>query len=178
MEEALDRMASISRRLLTLARDPEIDKQPLEINEVVERSLADLKHRVDPAGVSLECRLAAGLPTILADRVAVSEVLTNLVGNALDAVEGGGRVIVETSNSHGAVEICVVDTGHGISSSMRDRLFQPFQSTKPAGKGTGLGLAISKRLVEAHGGSIVVDSHDGKGTAVTVRFPAEKMKGS
>jgi signal transduction histidine kinase len=172
MEEALDRMASISRRLLMLSRDPQIDRQHVVVNEVIERSLADFQHRLDAAGVSLECRLAPGLRPISADRIAVGEVVTNLVSNALDAVEGGGRVTVETSNGQGAVEIRVIDTGRGIPTPIRARLFQPFQSTKPAGKGTGLGLAISKRLVEVHGGTIVVDSRDGEGTTVTVRLPA------
>lgn len=172
MEEALDRMAVIGRRLLTLARVPEIEKQPVTVNAIVEQSLADLQHRMDSGGVSLECGLAAGLPPILADPIAVGEVVTNLVSNALDAVEGGGRVRVETSRGHGIVEIRVIDTGGGIPLSMRDRLFQPFHSTKPAGKGSGLGLAISKRLAEAHGGSIAIDSRDGEGTTVTVRLPA------
>ena len=172
MEEALDRMASISRRLLTLARDPQINKQPVVVNEIVEWSLADLQHRMDAAAVSIECRLAPGLRPISADRVAVGEVITNVVSNALDAVEGGGRIMVETSNGPGIVEIRVIDTGSGIPLSMQARLFQPFHSTKPAGKGTGLGLVISKRLVDAHGGSIAVESRDGEGTTVTVRLPA------
>jgi signal transduction histidine kinase len=80
--------------------------------------------------------------------------------------------MVQTSNGEGVVEIRVIDTGRGIPPSVRPRLFEPFRSTKPAGKGTGLGLAISKRLVEAHGGSIEVESRDGQGTTVAVRLPA------
>jgi signal transduction histidine kinase len=177
MNEALERMAAISRRLLTLARDPQLDKQPLVVNEVVERGLAELQHRVDSTGVSLQSRLAPRLPPILADSIAVGEVITNLVSNALDAVEGGGRVTVETSHGHGDIEIRVMDTGRGIPPSMRARLFEPFQSTKPVGKGTGLGLAISKRLVEAHGGSITVASDGGQGTTVTVRLPVRGREG-
>jgi signal transduction histidine kinase len=172
MDEALDRMAFISRRVLTLTRDPRIEKQPIDVNEIVERTLAELQHRMDAVGVSLERRLAPGLPAISADGVAVGEVITNLVNNALDAVEAGGRVMVETSNSHGSVEIRVIDSGPGIPEAARARLFEPFHSTKPVGKGTGLGLAISKRLVEAHGGGIAVDSRAEEGTTVTVRLPA------
>jgi signal transduction histidine kinase len=178
MEEALDRMASISKRLLTLARAPEIDRRPVSISEVVERAVTDLRHRVDAGGVPLECRLAEDLPPVQADRIALTEVMANLLANALDAVEGVGEVKVETSNSQGGVEIRVIDTGPGIPAAARSRLFEPFHSTKPVGRGTGLGLAISKRLVEAHGGSIAVESRVGEGTTVTVRLPIGEGEGS
>jgi signal transduction histidine kinase len=171
MEEALDRMAAISRRLLTLARTPEIDRRPVSLNDVVRQSLADLAHRVDAAGVGLECRLADPLPLVLADRVAIGEIVTNLVNNAIDAVESGGKILLQTWDGDGMVAVRVSDTGPGIPPAARARLFEPFRSTKAAGKGTGLGLAISKRLAEAHGGTITVDSREGEGTAVTVRLP-------
>ncbi|HET8577185.1 MAG TPA: HAMP domain-containing sensor histidine kinase [Methylomirabilota bacterium] len=177
MEDALERMAAISRRLLMLSREPQIERRPLRVDDVVARALAHLHPRIPSSGVTLERRLDV-VPPVLADEVALSEVVTNLVTNALDAVHGGGRVVVETSTHGAAVELRVADTGPGIPPAIRARLFEPFRSTKPLGKGTGLGLAICKRLVDAHGGTISVDSRDGTGTTVVVRLPLDGGTGA
>lgn len=170
MEDALERMTTMSRRLLMLSREPEIARKPLSVNDVVERALEHLRGRIESSGATVECRRGA-VPPILADEVALGEVVTNLVTNALDAVEHGGRVAIETSNGGAMAVIRVSDSGSGIPAAMRERLFQPFQTTKPLGRGTGLGLAISKRLVNAHGGTIDVESTGGTGTTVAVRVP-------
>jgi len=170
MEDALERMTAMSRRLLMFSREPRIEPKPLSINDVVERALEHLRGRIESSGAAVERRLGA-VPSVLADEVALGEVVTNLVTNALDAVRGGGRVVVETSTRGSAAEVRVADTGPGIPAAVRARLFQPFHSTKPLGRGTGLGLAISKRLVDAHAGTIEVESREGSGTVVVVRLP-------
>ena len=170
MEDALDRMAAMSRRLLVLSREPQLDRKPVQVNDVVERALEHLRERIQASGATLERRLGAVRP-VFADEVALSEIVTNLVTNALDAVDGGGQVVIETSDGGSGVEIRVTDAGPGIAPAIRERLFQPFQSTKPMGKGTGLGLAISKRLVDAHSGTIEVESREGAGTTVRVWLP-------
>lgn len=172
MEEALERMVVMSRRLLMLSREPQIDRRPVGLNAVVEGALAQLHGQIESSAATVERRLGA-VPPVLADEVALSEVVTNLLTNALDAVHGGGRVVVETSNGGADVELSVADTGPGIPAAIRAQLFEPFQSTKPLGKGTGLGLAISKRLVDAHGGTISIDSREGAGTTVVVRVPLD-----
>jgi len=177
MEDALERMTAMSRRLLMLSREPQIERKPLSINDVVERALTHLHECIESSRVTVERRLGT-VPPILADEVALTEVVTNLVTNALDAVHGGGRVVIETLDGGPVAEIRVADTGHGIPAAIRARLFQPFQSTKPLGRGTGLGLAISKRLVDAHSGTIEVESREGAGTTVVVRLPVAEGTGA
>ena len=101
--------------------------------------------------------------------------------NALQATPGGGSVRIDASvkepggDSAGTVEIVVADTGRGIPKEDLDRVFRPFFTTREAG--TGLGLAITKKIIDAHGGSISVESEPGKGTSVKVILPVGKASG-
>jgi signal transduction histidine kinase len=99
------------------------------------------------------------------------QVILNLVKNAAEAAGTGGRVEVRIGETPGGgAEVAVSDTGPGLSEATRDRLFEPFFTTKPAG--TGLGLAVSQGIVQAHGGTLDVESPPGRGARFTVRLPA------
>jgi two-component system, NtrC family, sensor kinase len=99
-------------------------------------------------------------------------VVQSLISNAIDACPaGGGRVVVETHAADGEIEIRVSDNGCGIAPNIRDRIFDPFFTSKPIGKGTGLGLAISYGIVKDHGGTIDFESALGQGTRFSVRLP-------
>jgi signal transduction histidine kinase len=99
-----------------------------------------------------------------------------MVTNAVDAMEGGGRLVVETGLQQGddgrtMVGVSFSDTGHGIPPGELERIFEPFYTTKADGRGTGLGLSVSLGIVRMHGGSIDVESKPGLGTTVRVRLP-------
>jgi hypothetical protein len=112
------------------------------------------------------------LPRILADREQIQSVVTNLLLNARDAVVAGGRIQVRTEHRGGRVVLSVADDGCGMSPAfLKESLFRPFQSTKT--KGLGIGMFQSRMVVEAHGGSIQVESEPGKGTTVRVSLPAK-----
>lgn len=117
--------------------------------------------------------LDTSLPVIEADADLLEQALLNIAINALEAMPQGGELSLLTTAaapaSDDGVEIAIVDTGTGISEQERQRIFEPFHTTKP--DGTGLGLAITYRVVEQHGGSIAVDSRPGAGTTVRVRLP-------
>jgi two-component system, NtrC family, sensor histidine kinase HydH len=127
----------------------------------------------------MEClSLAPTLPPVRIDPERLRQVLINLVQNALQAIEAGGTVRIETASREGPdldgqvrawVEIHVVDTGPGIPQQVLSNLFEPFVTTRQ--KGTGLGLAISQRLVRAVGGSILVRTREQQGSTFTIRLP-------
>jgi signal transduction histidine kinase len=96
-------------------------------------------------------------------------VFLNLIGNAIEAMPTGGKLVIRSEESNGGVKVVFSDTGTGITEDRMTQLWRPFSTTKA--KGMGLGLPISKRIVEAHGGSVSVESQPGKGTNVTVTLP-------
>lgn len=105
------------------------------------------------------------------DRDQINQVITNLLNNAYDALNGQGRIDIRLTADPEWAHLRVTDNGAGIPPEARAHLFEPFFTTKPEGKGTGLGLAICIGIVESHGGSIDVESEVGKGSTFSVHLP-------
>jgi two-component system, NtrC family, C4-dicarboxylate transport sensor histidine kinase DctB len=148
----------------------------LDINLAVNTAIQMLDYRARQIGADLQVQLAGEpLPVRVRDG-AIRQVVVNLVQNALDAVEGQGRreVRVESHGGDEWVEITVVDSGKGVAADMVDRMFQPFVTSKPAGKGTGLGLFVARDLVEQAGGRLEIAGGASAGTRATVRLPLVK----
>jgi signal transduction histidine kinase len=119
---------------------------------------------------SVRTDLADGLPPVSADALVLRRVIENLVGNAVDSLEGGtGTVIVATARGNGVVRISVSDTGRGMTKAELDRAFDDFYTTKSGG--TGLGLSIVRRLVLDSNGSLKVETEPGKGSKFIVEIP-------
>jgi two-component system NtrC family sensor kinase len=118
-----------------------------------------------------------GLPPIRGDRNQLEQVFVNLSLNACEAMPNGGTLLVSTSREDGDVVVRVTDTGCGIKVDHLDQIFEPFFTTKPVGKGTGLGLSVSYGIVQQHGGTLEVESEEGKGTTFTVRLPCDEEGG-
>ena len=173
-----DRLDTVVTQFLAYARPFQIHAEASDTNALV-RQVVDLVRAegiVDT--VDLEVELAPGLPPINLDPDKLRQIMLNLVKNALQAVGQSGAVIVRTGlgtltapphRGKPAFVATVTDTGVGIAAEHLEKLFIPFFTTKPAG--TGLGLAICRRLVEAHGGEIAVQSRQGEGSTFTVRLP-------
>ena len=125
------------------------------------------------ANVEVEERYPAEPLTILGDRGQLMQVLTNLLLNAYDALEGSaeGRIVVEARRFERDTEVEVRDSGPGIPLEALPHVFEPFFTTKPEGRGTGLGLAICHGIVQAHGGTIVARNIRGGGASLVVRLP-------
>jgi two-component system sensor histidine kinase HydH len=121
-------------------------------------------------GVAIETQYASGPLMIEGDHFALGRVYRNLITNAIQATEQGGRVTIGTARVGDLVEVSVEDTGSGIPADRLAAIFEDFVTTKR--RGLGLGLAISKRIVEQLDGTIVVESVVGRGTKFTLRFPA------
>ncbi|MEY4609189.1 MAG: hypothetical protein RL625_1406, partial [Gemmatimonadota bacterium] len=150
-------------------------RERVQLNEVVERTLFLLKHharfRQVTADVSLDPRVER-IPNASAEQLV--QVLMALLLNAMDAMDGTGVVRVVTrvgpSTAEGAI-VEVTDAGAGIPSRERDRIFEPFYTTKAPGSGTGLGLSIAYAIIQEHGGRIEVDSVVGEGSTFRIILP-------
>ncbi len=144
---------------------------PVNLRQLVKDCIERLQTSLSPS-VRLE-NLVNGMPDVLGDAESLQKVLTNLLINAVEAVDGRGEIVVRSACGPEGVKIIVSDNGCGMSPEfVEKRLFQPFASTKS--KGLGIGLYQCKAIVEAHGGSIEVESAEGKGTTMTVTLPLPK----
>jgi two-component system phosphate regulon sensor histidine kinase PhoR len=149
---------------------------PTRLEEVVDTVLAIMGPKAASGRVTLSSRLPADLPSVLADRDRLVQVVINLVDNAVKYTPEGGRVIVEAQHAAaGQVEVDVIDTGIGIPPTDLPRITERFYRVDKARSrelgGTGLGLAIVKHLVFAHGGQLRIESEPGRGTTVRVTLP-------
>ena len=156
------------------AKRVELQLEPLDISELAERSVESIRPTADEKGVAISV-VAEHAPAVRADRARISQVLDNLVSNAVKFTDGGGEVRVQIDAEDGELRIVVADTGIGIPEEEQGQVFSRFfrasTATQQAIPGTGLGLAISRALVEQHGGRIAVSSRVGEGTRVTVALP-------
>jgi signal transduction histidine kinase len=170
----------IERELVTLKRFMDdlrhvVKPKPIErfivdVNASVSDIVESMRPEGDRTGVTVESRYADGPLLIEGDPFALGRVYRNLITNAIQATEPGGRVTVSTSRAGDVIEIAVADTGSGIPADRLGAIFEDFVTTKR--RGLGLGLAISKRIVEQLDGTITVESEVGRGTTFTLRFPA------
>ena len=148
-----------------------LERQPVELDKVVARAIDVLGAQAEQYGLHLETSSTGADFSVTADEDALTQVILNLVGNALKFTPQGGSVRVGVTETPTQLELSVRDDGPGIPAADVSRIFEPYQQAHRGRKGSGLGLAIVKELVSAHGGSIGVDSVEGKGTCITVCLP-------
>lgn len=163
------RAGDVIGRLRALFTRAPVAAAPVDLNSLIEEVLALLRRELQLAGVSLHTELAADLPTILADRVQLQQVLLNLIMNAMESLRLSGvepRDLTVISRAEHELEVSVTDSGPGVAPELVDQVFEPFFTTKEAGM--GIGLSISRDLVESMGGRIWVESSPGAGA--TFRF--------
>jgi two-component system NtrC family sensor kinase len=168
------RAAKIVSHLLTFARQQPAERMDADLNAIVTDTLALRRYALRTAQIELDVVLDPALPRAWADRFQLQQVVLNLVGNAEQALAdwtGARRIVVCTRHDAEWLVIAVSDTGPGIRPEHRDRIFNPFYTTKPVGQGTGLGLSISDGIVREHGGRIRVESQPGEGATFLVELP-------
>jgi signal transduction histidine kinase len=171
---------TIERELATLKRFMDdlrhvvkpkpIERFAMDMNGSVAEIVESMRAEGERNGITVDAQYAASPLVIEGDRFALGRVFRNLITNAIQATEPGGRVTIATSRAGDRVEVTVTDTGSGIPAERLSAIFDDFVTTKR--RGLGLGLAISKRIVEQLDGTIAVESEVGRGTAFTLRFPA------
>jgi two-component system NtrC family sensor kinase len=166
------RAAEIVRGLLDFARERPILMEPMDMNDVVRRTVRLIANQKKFEHISIEEDLRDGLPEVCGDMNQLQQVLLNLALNACTAMPNGGRLTITTTAGNGHVILGVADTGCGIKEELLERIFEPFFTTQPVGKGTGLGLSVTFGIVEQHNGSLEVQSKEGQGSTFTISLPA------
>lgn len=166
-----ERIRALAHGLLAFSRPSDEEPVPLELNDVVERSLELCHYQILKGGVRLEKRLAPENPRVLGVANQLEMALINLVVNAVQAMGEGGLLTVSSALKGIDVEVAVGDTGPGIPPEIQASIFEPFVSTKPEGRGTGLGLSTTLMVVERHSGHIDFTT-DASGTTFRITLPA------
>ncbi len=172
-----NRASQVVRRVRALANKTDIEKVPLDVNNVVRDVIALVQRELSSHGVSLRTELAAALPMILGDRVQLQQVIINLVMNGIEAMQSvtdRQRELVIRSGqdeTHGVL-LSVTDCGVGISAENANRLFSAFFTTKSSG--LGMGLSICRSIVEAHGGRLSASGNEGPGATFQFVLPVHQ----
>ena len=188
IEKQVQRGAGLTKQLLGFARGGKYEVTPTNLNEII-RASTKMFARTKKE-LSINSKYQEKIWAVEADQGQIEQVLLNLFVNAWQAMSGGGNLFVETENlvlnaddvrsleikPGRYVKISVSDTGVGMDASIRERIFDPFFSTREVGKGTGLGLASSYGIIRNHGGIIDVKSEKGKGSTFDIYLPAAKSK--
>ncbi len=175
VREQCDRMEALLRDFLRYTRLRDIDLVPGSLNEQVETVLRAYQPQADANQIDIEKYLDADLPAILLHSDSLQSALMNLVKNALEAMGPGGELWARTYTTRGGVALDLIDNGSGVDDNTVLHMFEPFYSTKQGG--SGLGLPTARKIIEAHGGRISVQSELGRGTKFTLEFPVPPRLG-
>ncbi|MBR0689282.1 response regulator [Bradyrhizobium manausense] len=180
IDDAASRGAEITSQLLTFARRQPLEPREIDVNALVVET-AKLLRPILGEHVEIVTRLADDAWPAMADPSQLSSAIVNLAVNARDAMPDGGRLTLETANRElegtgdsdagSYVMVAVADAGHGIPADVRDRVFEPFFTTKGVGRGTGLGLSMVYGFVKQTGGTVAIESEEGRGTVVRLFLP-------
>jgi signal transduction histidine kinase len=175
VEKELDRMANLVKNLLQLSRREEHRISTVNVAEELEKTVELLHYHLRKCGIEVRKDFQP-IPMIMADPEQLRQVFLNLFTNAADAMPSGGTLTLRARGGQNLL-IEIVDTGTGIAAADLPRVMETFFTTKPSGKGTGLGLPICRRIVEAHGGRISIESEPGNGTTVRIVLPVDREEG-
>ncbi|MEW6086859.1 MAG: ATP-binding protein, partial [bacterium] len=167
--EQSQKLSNLIANTLSFSRSPALFKSEQQINTLITKTVSSLKYTLSKKEIKLEVNLAEDLPMIIADGSKVEQVFSNILVNAIDAVENNGKIKIRSSFDGNNIAIKFIDNGKGISPEIEKNIFEPFFTTKI--DGTGVGLTLSKKIVEMHGGVIKVSSSKEDGTCFEIVLP-------
>ena len=171
IEEHVERARKVVHNMLGYARRMEPRMEDVRVNETINQTIDILENFARNNTIDIQTDLAEDIPVIGGDQAQVQQVILNLVTNAIDAIGKDGTVTVRSRRTKNEIRVTVADTGPGIPENVQRMIFDPFYTTKSAGKGTGLGLWISYNIIEKMGGRITVKSREGEGAEFTIQLP-------
>lgn len=170
VQEQIAKVTTVVRTLLDHSRRPG-NRGPAALGPVLSRVADVARPKLHASGINLTLDMPANLPVIWADSEELELAMLNLVTNSLDAMPSGGALSIQARSQDGRVRIEISDTGTGISEELLPRIFEPWVTTKTAGRGTGLGLSITHDVIARHGGTIRAVSIPGQKTTFTIELP-------
>jgi two-component system NtrC family sensor kinase len=171
IEEHVERARKVVHNMLGYARKMEPRLEDVDVNQIVNQTIDFLTNYARINNIDIQRDMTADLPIIAGDQAQLQQVFLNLISNAIDAIGKDGLIEVKSRRIDSQIWITIKDDGLGIPEDQQKMVFDPFFSTKAAGKGTGLGLWISYNIIEKMGGTIKVKSRQGKGSTFTVVIP-------
>ena len=170
IRQQCQRMENLLRDFLRFSRLRDLEMTPGNLNEQIETVLRLYQAQADRDHIEIVTYLDSGLPLILLHSDSLQAALINLVKNAMESMETSGQLVVRTYTTPRGVALDLIDTGCGMDDNTAIHMFEPFYSTKNGG--SGLGLPTARKIIQAHGGRISVQSEVGRGTKFTLEFPA------
>lgn len=181
LQTECERLVDVSNDFLRFARVKDLELKPAKLADVVEEMTDFFGPTARQANIDIRCYVPADLPLVALDREMFKQALLNLLLNAEQAMPEGGDLTVQAAVenvSQDGMPRCVclslIDTGKGMNPEVAAKVFKPFFTTRSGSGGTGLGLPTARKIVEAHNGTIQVESESGKGTKFTIRLPAQE----
>ncbi|MBV8808344.1 MAG: cyclic nucleotide-binding domain-containing protein [Acidobacteriaceae bacterium] len=172
IDSGVGKISELVRAVKEYSYMDQMPEQEIDVHNGLENTLIMLRHRLK-YGIEVVRDYDRTLPMICARGSELNQVWTNLISNAIDAMNGNGKLHIRTAREAGCAVVEITDNGPGIPSELQPRIFEPFFTTKPVGEGTGLGLDTVYRIVTNHHGHISFESHPGE-TRFTVRIPFSK----
>jgi signal transduction histidine kinase len=170
----IDRLTSVVSSLLAFARPPQLERRPVAVGDLFDRTLALAAEDLSARRLRVERHADGELPAVAGDPDLLCQVLLGLLSNAAEAVEPGGGIWLEARAAATGVELVVADSGPGVPPELRGRIFEPFFTTRS--RGTGLGLAVARQIVDAHGGQLAVDERPGGGARFRIQLPRAEAR--
>ncbi len=170
LQSECERLVTVSNDFLRFARAEQLQLEPTDLDDVVGEMVDFLSPTAKQKNISIAWHPGSTLSLVQLDRDLFKQALLNLLINAEQAMPEGGDIVLQTSQEPGQVKLDVIDTGCGIGQELLPKIFKPFHTSKPGG--TGLGLPTTRKIIQAHGGSIEVQSEAGRGTKFSIRLPA------
>ncbi|RXK52840.1 PAS domain-containing protein [Oleiharenicola lentus] len=172
--DEVTRLDGIIKNFLEAIRPRPPDLAELYLPDLIEEVLHFQARELADRGIKVEGEMPAGTPMIMADRDQLKQVFFNLIKNAMEAMQPGGRLSLKLRADDDSVYVALADTGSGIKTEDLAKLFQPYHTTKVSGH--GLGLMIVQRILRDHGGHVGIESKEGVGTVVTLQFPQKHRR--
>jgi signal transduction histidine kinase len=167
--EGLEELTELAQSLKDFSRLDRAQRGDFDVNDGLDKALLIAKNRLkNKASIH---KHYGELPTIHCSPSQINQIFLNLLTNAADAIEESGEIVIQTAADDQRVRISISDTGSGIPDDLMSKIRDPFFTTKEVGKGTGLGLSIVDQIISSHGGELLIESEQGKGTTVTIVLP-------
>jgi signal transduction histidine kinase len=169
LQQECQRLADLSSEFLRFVRGGQVERRPEDLAAIIRELVEFVSPSLRQKGIELQTFLPADLPLVPLDRDLFQQALLNLILNAEQAMPQGGLITIQVQAQDDSVRLSIIDTGEGMSPEVLAQIFRPFFSTRP--NGSGLGLPTTKRIIEAHGGQISVQSELHRGTRVDITLP-------